>query len=318
MTTRQIMLCTLAALLPGAVVLTWHFGMGVLLNIGIALTSALIIDAIVYRLRGKPWQLDTATLTSTVLLALCLPPLLPVWMLVLACTFALVFGKHLYGGTGNNVFNPAMVGYAMLIVSFPLAMSFWPAEAVNQPAYVLAAKSGWSAGFPAHDGVTAATPLDDYRFRQARTNQEYFTGDAQTGYERWFTINLAFLLGGLLLVYLKVVPWRLPAAYLGTLMLLSAVFYDGGSSASLGSPLFHLFTGATMMAAFFIITDPVTRPAYAGGLVPFAVGIAVVTFIIRTVGGYPEGVAFGVLLMNAVSPLIDTCFQSREVRHEVA
>ena len=318
MTTRRIMLCTIAALLPGTVVFTWHFGIGVLLNIGIALASALMIDAIVYRLRGKPWRLDTATLTCAWLLALCLPPLLPLWMLVSGCAFALVFGKHLYGGTGHNLFNPAMVGYAMLIVSFPLAMSFWPAEAVNQPAQVLAAKSGWSAGFPALDGTSAATPLDDYRFREARTNQEYFTKEARDNYQKWFNINLAFLSGGLLLVCLKVVPWRLPAAYLGTLLLLSALFYDGGSSASLGSPLFHLFTGATMMAAFFIITDPVTRPAYAAGLVPFALGVALVTFIIRALGGYPDGVAFGVLLMNAASPLIDRYFQSREPGHEVA
>ncbi len=321
MKTSQIMNLTLLALLPGTGMYAWHFGTGILLNLLICAATAMITDYVVLKLRGRKWHLDHASLVTALLLGLCLPPLLPLWMAALATVFALLFGKHMYGGTGHNVFNPAMVGYAMLIVSFPLAMSFWPATAIHDPASLLEIKGALTQELPGKaifDGVTSATPLDDYKFREATTNQEYFTAAAQDNFMKWVWINAAFLLGGLMLIYLKVISWQGPAAFLGTLVLLAVVFYDGGSSASLGSPAFHLMTGATMLAAFFIITDPVSRPTYPRGILVFAVGVALITFIIRTIGGYPEGVAFAVLLMNATAPVIDQFFQTREITNEAA
>jgi len=318
MSSRQIMIYTLLALIPGVLAYTWHFGIGVLLNLAACSIAALATDFVVLKLRCRPWQTDFASILTAVLIALCLPPLLPLWIAVLGTVFALVFGKHIYGGTGHNVFNPAMVGYAMLIVSFPLAMSFWPASAANDPAVVIEAKSSLGQGFPKYDGLTSATPLDDYKFREATTNQEYFAGAAADNFQKWMTINLAFLLGGIALVYLNIVNWRVPAVFLAILASLAAVFFDSGSSASLGSPLFHLFSGATMLAAFFIITDPVSRPSFPRGILLFAACVALITFIIRSIGGYPEGVAFAVLLMNAASPIIDHYFQRQEGIHETA
>lgn len=318
MKSRQIMIYTLLALAPGALMYTWHFGIGVLLNLIICAVAALATDFVVLRLRRRSGQIDFGSILTGVLIALCLPPLLPLWIAVLGTVFALVFGKHIYGGTGHNVFNPAMVGYAILIVSFPLAMSFWPASAANDPIMVLQAKSTPGQGFPVYDGLTAATPLDDYKFREATTNQEYFTGAAADNFNKWMIINLAFLLGGIALIFLKIINWKVPAAFLAMLALLAAVFFDSGSSASLGSPMFHLFSGATMLAAFFIITDPVSCPTFPRGILVFAAGVALITFIIRTIGGYPEGVAFSVLLMNAASPIIDHYFQSRGSVHETA
>lgn len=315
MKTTAIMQTTLIALIPGALTWCYIFGIGALVNIVVAIITALLTETIVLRIRGRNLATlrdSTAVLTGA-LLGLCLPPLLPVWIVVLGVAFAMIFGKHLYGGIGNNVFNPAMVGFAVLILSFPLAMTLWPAPSLSQSINeVTSAKFSLTAGQPVYDGVTAATPLDAYKFRRGETNDEFFASQSGADWQHWAWINTAFLLGGLYLMWKKVIPWQTPVALLSTLFLLSAMFFDGGSSGSLGSPLFHLFTGATMLAAFFIVTDPVTCPGYKQGLILFGIGVGVITFIIRTQGAYPEGIAFGVLLMNAASPLIDHAFAVRD------
>ena len=171
-----------------------------------------------------------------------------------------------------------------------------------------------SAAQEHYDGITAATPLDAYKFRIASTNDEFFSvsGTQETNWQTWASINLAFLMGGLFLLYRKLIPWQIPASFLVTLGVLSLVFYDGGSSASLGSPAFTLFTGASMLTAFFIATDPVTSPGHRVGLLVFGAGVGLIVFIIRSWGAYPEGVAFAILLMNATAPLIDHVFVLRD------
>ena len=312
---------TLLALLPGFTVFAWHFGIGVLLNVAVASLTAVIGEALVLKLRSLPLSSladGTAALTGA-LLGLCLPPLLPFWMVAIGAGFAIVFGKHLYGGSGNNVFNPAMVGFAMLIISFPLAMSHWPAPFSTNSGFTDAGTSfttklNTSAAQEHYDGITAATPLDAYKFRIASTNDEFFSvsGTQETNWQTWARINLAFLIGGLFLLYRKLIPWQIPASFLVTLGVLSLVFYDGGSSASLGSPAFTLFTGASMLTAFFIATDPVTSPGHRVGLLVFGAGVGLIVFIIRSWGAYPEGVAFAILLMNATAPLIDHVFVLRD------
>jgi Na+-translocating ferredoxin:NAD+ oxidoreductase subunit D len=349
--TARIMHMTLLALLPGLAVFAWHFGTGVLLNVAVASLTAVIGEALVLKLRSRPLNSladGTAVLTGT-LLGLCLPPLLPFWMVAVGAGFAVVFGKHLYGGSGNNVFNPAMVGFAMLIISFPLAMSHWPApfstnsgstnsgstnsgptnssptnssptdSGATNSEYTVAASSfttklNTNAAQEHYDGITAATPLDAYKFRIASTNDEFFpvSGTQEINWQIWASINLAFLMGGLFLLYRKLIPWQIPASFLATLGVLSLVFYDGGSSASLGSPVFTLFTGACMLTAFFIATDPVTSPGHRVGLLVFGSGVGLIVFIIRSWGAYPEGVAFAILLMNATAPLIDHVFVLRD------
>ena len=322
---------TLLALLPGFAVFAWHFGIGVVLNVAVASLTAVIGEALLLKLRSRPLNSladGTAVLTGA-LLGLCLPPLLPFWMVAAGAGFAIVFGKHLYGGSGNNVFNPAMVGFAMLIISFPLAMSHWPApDSTNSGStnpgstntgYTVTTSSfttklNTNAAREHYDGITAATPLDAYKFRIAATNDEFFSasGTQETNWQIWASINLAFLMGGLFLLYRKLIPWQIPASFLATLGVLSLVFYDGGSSASLGSPAFTLFTGASMLTAFFIATDPVTSPGHRMGLLVFGAGVGLIVFIIRSWGAYPEGVAFAILLMNATAPLIDHVFVLRD------
>ena len=312
---------TLLALAPGFAVFTWHFGIGILLNVIVASLTAVICEALVLKLRSRPLDslADGTAVLAGALLGLCLPPLLPFWMVAIGAGFAVVFGKHLYGGSGSNVFNPAMVGFAMLIISFPLAMSHWPAPSHTNAGSIGAATSfttklNTGAAQEHYDGITAATPLDAYKFRIAATNDEFFSapGTQEINWQTWASINLAFLMGGLFLLYRKLIPWQIPASFLTTLGFLSLVFYDGGSSASLGSPAFTLFTGASMLTAFFIATDPVSSPGHRAGLLVFGSGVGLIVFIIRAWGAYPEGVAFAILLMNAVAPLIDHAFVLRD------
>ena len=308
---------TLLALTPGGLLVVWYFGAGIVFNIVVTSVVALATEALILRLRGKSITtlLDGSALLTGVLLGLALPPLLPFWMALVATVCALLFGKHLYGGLGHNLFNPAMVGFAILILSFPLAMSQWPPPSQASPApsitfmthltKTIKAKWHTQAARADYDGITRATPLDAWRFQQALSSRDFFADPAQdANRQAWQYINLAFLLGGLGLLYLGVLPWQTPLSMLVVLGGLALVFHDDKAS-SLDALALHLLSGATMLAAFFIITDPVTCPSLPTGLLCFGAGVAGITFIIRTMGAYPEGIAFGVLLMNASSPLID-------------
>lgn len=313
---------TMFALLPGIFATAYFFGWGIFSNMTICIFTAVVVEAIMLKMRAKDLisLKDGSAVLTALLLGVALPPYLPTEMLIIGTASAIIFGKHLYGGLGHNPFNPAMVGYAILIVSFPLAMSTWPlaqndifgstkyeptaAETIiNEPSF-----DGIPFDGIAFDGKTAATPLDTLKFRGAKTIQEAWTAEngfsilAGTG---WQSINIAFMLGGLVLIYFRIAHWQACFTMLLSLSLLAAIFYDGGGSASLGSPAFHLFSGGTMLVAFFMVTDPVTAPEGNTGLFIYGAGIGVITFIIRSLGGYPDGMAFAILLMNAMTPLID-------------
>ncbi len=315
MKTLSMMQWTLLALIPGTLAYACIFGVGILINILVVCGTALATEAMVMHLRGQSVRLllDGTALVAAWLLALCLPPLLPVWQAMVGIGLGLVFGKHVYGGLGKNLFNPAMVGFAILIVSFPLSMSEWPAINDHQTiAEVLAAKTRSDKADAAYDGMSRATPLDAYKFRAGLTNAEFFSPSAEINWHAWLTINLAFLLGGMILLYREIISWQAPAGFLLALSLLAMLFYDSGSSMSLGSPVFHVFSGATMLAAFFIITDPVTSPMRKELLLLYGALIGAITFLIRVTGAYPEGVAFAVLLTNACTPLMDHLASLRE------
>jgi len=287
--TNRIMIFVLAALLPGLFTSIYYFGAGIALNVMICISSCLLTEGLVQKIRNLPLNslLDGSAVVTGILIGLCLPPGISSGIVILGSAFGILFGKLLYGGLGRNLFNPAMVAYAALIISFPLAMSTWP-----------------SLLLPI-DGSSGATPLDLIKFRGAQTIDEITTVTQSLSNSPWQAINLSYLLGGIALVYFGIARWQGAIAMLLTLTILYAVFYDGGSSQSLGSPLFHLFTGGTMLAAFFIVTDPVTSPDSKYGLFIFGAGVGLLTFIIRSYGAYPDGIAFAVLLMNAMSPLID-------------
>jgi H+/Na+-translocating ferredoxin:NAD+ oxidoreductase subunit D len=325
----HIMLRVALALLPGIVVCAWFFGPGVIINIVLAITVAIAGEALMLKLRDRPlapFLSDGSAVITAMLLAIALPPLLPWWMTMLGVLFAIVVGKQLFGGLGYNPFNPAMLGYVMLLISFPREMTTWlPTLSLNEhPLSLLETlRVIFSGGLPhglSIDAVSMATPLDTMKTQlklqhnvgQILENGSIFGILSGKG---WDAVNLAFLVGGIWLLYKRIISWHIPVAVLGSLAAMSLIFY-GINPAHYTSPLFHLFGGAAMLGAFFIATDPVTASTTPRGRLYYGAGIGVLTYIIRTWGGYPDGIAFAVLLMNIAAPTIDYYTQPRVFGHD--
>ena len=312
----RMMLAVIYALIPGTLVYIHFFGFGVLINIFIAVITALICETSILKIRNrpiKPFIYDGTAVLTAILLALALPTLTPWWLPALGTAFAIIIAKHLYGGMGYNPFNPAMVGYAMLLIAFPKEMTAWiPAETHGLDFFNVLNYS-FSETLPpsmTYDALTMATPLDSIKTQLSlgytideikRTNSALFGNIAGYGWE-W--INILFLIGGLVLISIKVISWHIPVSMLGALAFMAMIFNfsDAGSYSSIS---FHLFGGAAMLGAFFIATDPVTAAVSNKGRLIYGAGIGILVYIIRTWGGYPDAIAFSVLLMNMAVPMID-------------
>jgi electron transport complex protein RnfD len=312
-----MMLLVLIALLPAAVAHIIWFGWGLTINITLGSISALACEAVALKLRGRllrPYLTDGSAILTAALLAFALPPLVPWWITISGAAFAILVAKHLYGGLGYNVFNPAMVGYAALLVSFPVQMTRWLLPSGVATADISFAQTLhiiFTGQLPfdlAWDAISGATPLASVRagliLRSTMDEihaQPIFSSLSGVG---WQWIAMAALVGGCGLLALRVIRWQIPVAMLGTIVLCAAVMHalDPGV---FDGPLFHLFSGATMLGAFFIATDPVSAATSERGRLIYGAGIGVLTYFIRVAGGYPDGVAFAVLLMNAAVPLID-------------
>ncbi|GAB6389173.1 electron transport complex subunit RsxD [Stutzerimonas marianensis] len=318
--TQRVMLQVLAATLPGVAALTWIYGAGTLINLIWASAVALACEAGVLKLRQRPvgfFLRDGSALVTAVLLALALPPYSPWWLTLIATAFAILLGKQLYGGLGQNPFNPAMIGYVVVLVSFPVEMTTWPIPHVV----------GLGAGLQHILGVTSlpdgwaqATALDVLKVNNSLTIDELWANPAfgHFGGIGSEVVNLAFLAGGLFLLHKRLFSWHAPVGMLAALALMSLVFWNGSGSDSHGSPLFHLLSGATMLGAFFIVTDPVSGATSTRGRLIFGAGVGVLVYVIRAWGGYPDGVAFAVLLMNLCAPTIDYYTRPRTYGHRKA
>lgn len=313
---QQAMKLVLLATLPGLLALFWFYGWGVLINLILAASTALLIEAGVARLRRQPMQptlSDGSALVSATLLAAALPPYCPWWLTVTAVASGLLFGKHLYGGIGKNPFNPAMLGFALAMLLFPQPMTHWPAHGMSlQAAFAQVLNLG-----QAPDAWAQATALDSLRINKSLTMDELFAANPAFGRfggrgVEW--INLAFLAGGLFLLQRRVIAWHAPVAMLGSLFVVSLLCWNGSGSDSHGSPLFHLLSGATMLGAFFIITEPVSGAKSPLARLLFGVGVGLLTYLIRTWGGYPDGVAFAVLLMNLCVPAMERFAAARQTQ----
>ena len=324
----MIMLKVLLALVPGIFAYAWIYGGGILVTIALATLTALAAEAAFLKIRQrpiKPHLMDLSAVVTAWLLALALPPLAPWWLIVVGTLFAIVIAKQLYGGLGYNPFNPAMVGYAVLLISFPLIMTKWPAPLIlaqtklsflDQLYYI------FNQVLPNDikvDAITSATPLD-YLKTHLKLNQtlsEIYQAPifGVYGAKGGEVVTGAYLLGGLYLIQQRIIGWHLPTAFLGALSAIALVFYVANPE-HFASPLFHLTSGASLLCAFFIITDPVSGPTTPRGKLYFAAGVGVLTYLIRVYGGYPDGVAFAVLIMNMCVPLIDAHTQPRVFGHE--
>ena len=322
MRTSLVMQNVLLATVPGILVLTHFFGFGTLVNILWGCTLALAFESLALMLRGRPiafYLRDYSALVTATLLCIALPPYAPWWLIAVGIAAAILLAKHLYGGLGYNPFNPAMVGYVILLISFPVQMTSWapPRGAGELPGLIQALQACFMPA--SFDGVTMATPLDVLKQNNSLLVKDLWQQNIQFGRWAgvgWEWVNIAFLAGGGWLMYRKVFTWHAPVAMLLSLTFLAAIFYDGGSSASGGSPAFHLLSGATMFGAFFIVTDPVTSAVSVRGRLVYGALIGVLVYTIRVRGNYPDAVAFAVLIMNFAAPFIDHYTQPRTYGHD--
>jgi len=318
-----IMLKVMMALLPVIGLYIWVYGPAILISLTLASITALATEAAMLKLRNrpiKPFLSDNSALLTGWLLALSIPSLAPWWMIVVGTFVAICIAKHLYGGLGSNPFNPAMVGYAVLIISFPSYMTHWLAphglsqvelNFSQQLAYI------FGAHLPAGtllDAITSATPLDTLKTQLNLEraipdifNMPMFGYVSGKGSE---IVALGLLASGIYLLAARIITWHVPVAFLGTLFGTAGLFYLI-DPAHYAPPLFHLSAGAAMLGAFFILTDPVSGPTTARGKLLFAAGAGLLTFFIRAFGGFPDGVAFATLLMNQCVPLLDAYTQPK-------
>lgn len=324
-----VMRRVLYALVPAALCHVWFFGPGLVVNFAAAAVSGLAAEAVTLKLRGRdpaPALADGSAIVTAALLAFALPPLVPGYIPAAGSVFAIVVAKQMYGGLGRNLFNPAMVGYAFLLLSFPVEMTQWVPprmgdidyEHLSLLAYLEYSFTGALPAGTTIDALTRATPLDLIKegvrggVPVTAVRASSLFGDF--GGRGWEWVSNFVALGGLYLLYTRTIRWQIPAALLAGLLLPAAVFNVLDPSIY-PSPAFHLFSGATMLGAFFIATDPVSAAAGSTGRLIFGGGIGVLIFAIRTWGGYPDGTAFAVLLMNAAVPLIDRYTQPRVFGH---
>ncbi|OON40421.1 electron transport complex subunit RsxD [Izhakiella australiensis] len=333
--TSKIMLLVLIAAIPGIAAQWYYFGWGNLIQVAIAIVTALAAEGLALKLRNSPvlpsWSDYSAVLTA-LLLGISIPSLAPWWMVVIGTAFAIIIAKQLYGGLGQNPFNPAMIGYVVLLISFPVQMTSWlpPTELqassagfVDSLAVIFSGHS--LSGESLHqlregiDGISQATPLDNFKTGLTAGHhasqllaQPIYSGVlAGLG---WQWINVGFLLGGLFLISRNTIRWHIPLSFLLSLTLCAAIGWLIAPDKFV-SPLIHLFSGATMLGAFFIATDPVTASTTNKGRLIFGALIGLLVWLIRSFGGYPDGVAFAVLLANITVPLIDYYTQPRVYGH---
>lgn len=313
----NIMLMVILALIPGLLIYIYFFGFGVLLNIFLATMTAIIAEYIILRIRNLPTKVflsDYTAILTAWLLALSIPSIAPWWIIVIGTLFSIIVAKHFYGGIGSNIFNPAMIGYAILLISFPAIMTKWQTP-LNTIDFNMAV-SIFINGLGNYDGVVSATPLDYLKTELTQDkNITQILNEPLAKLNQMQWVGFGFLLGGIFLLLTKIITWHLPIIYLLTLFIISSFFHliDPTQFAPFQ---FHLLNGGTMLAAFFIITDPVSGPTTPKGKIIFAFLIAVLVYIIRIFGGYPEGIAFAVIFANICVPLIDSLTQPKVFGHE--
>lgn len=291
LTNRKIMYLVALSLLPAGLAGIYIFGLSSLKVILISILACVVSEALFLKIRNRDPRiaLDGSAILTGLLLAYNLPPEIPFWIPVIGGVVSIIIGKQIFGGLGHNIFNPALVGRVFLQISWPVYMTTW-----KNPRWAV-------------DAVSTATPLAK-------------EGAASFSYMDLFLGNhggcigevciLALLIGAAILFFTRIISFHIPASFIGTVMVLGWIF--GGEGFFKGDFIFHLFAGGLVLGAFFMATDYVTRPLTKKGKIVFGIGCGVLTILIRLKGGYPEGVSYAILFMNAVVPIIDRYTKTRK------
>ncbi|WP_372800681.1 RnfABCDGE type electron transport complex subunit D [Lutibacter sp.] len=307
-TSKKLMYDVVIALIPAFLVSLYVFGIRAFIVTAVAIISCLLFEYLIqkYLMKTKVTIGDGSALLTGILLAFNLPSGLPIWMIVIGSLVAIGIAKLSFGGLGFNIFNPALVGRVFLLVSFPVQMTMWPTAVENNTTIA--------------DAVTGATPLGVIKeglmfgdtmstiATKIPSTVELFLG--LTGGSIGEMSSLALLIGGMYLIIRKVITWHIPITMLVTMAVMTGIFWMVNPE-QYANPLIHILSGGALLGAFFMATDLVTSPVTKKGMIVFAIGIAVITVVIRLFGAYPEGVSFAILIMNAFVPLINTYFKPR-------
>ena len=327
---RKVMWLVVLSLLPATINSVYMYGMQVVILVGTAILSAVLAEAVYqFLLKRSITALDGSAVITGLLLAMNVPPHVPAWMVGIGSAFAIIIAKQLFGGIGFNIFNPALAGRAFLMASWPVEMTtMWhPFTSGN----VLSSTLPQAHGLPqkAVDSISSATPLGvlkegpgmvqefgvmpqqlhDFLFSNTML-KSLFMGNI--GGCIGETSALFILIGALFLLYRKIITWHIPVSYIGTVAVIMLTYYlFTGSEMPYRATLFHLLSGGLMLGAFYMATDMVTSPVTAKGMIIFGIGCGIITSVIRLWGGYPEGVSYSILLMNAAVPLIDRLTKPR-------
>ena len=342
--TSGLMRLVIYAVLPGIIAQWYFFGWGNIIHITLAIFTALLCEFFTLSLRSNTKNIskqifDGSAILTAILLGICLPAIAPWWISVMGAAFAILVVKQLYGGLGNNPFNPAMAAYVMLLISFPVQMTSW-----QPPLYLMSIDLDFAntvttifTGFTNEgysveqlrtniDGFTMATPLDTLKtnlglsltvFETIQNGVFSNNSSSSLGFAfGWEWVNIAFLAGGLVLIAKKAIAWQTPLSFLVSLFVCSFIAYSISPDSS-ASTLFHWLTGGCMLGAFFILTDPVTGATSVKGRLIIGALAGLLVYLIRTYGGYPDGVAFAVLLCNMAAPLVDQYTRPRTYGHEI-
>jgi electron transport complex protein RnfD len=325
LSTRSVMIDVIIGLVPAMAAAGYYFRVHALVLIGVCVVSSVATEWLCNVIRKKANSLDDFSAVVTgIILALSLPPGLPVWAAVIGSAFAIAIGKMVFGGLGANIFNPAMAGRTFLTASFGVLMTTWMVPATIDSATTAIDPDNRIESMTDEGLVharTQATPLawskqaikskgesDDYNAGDYNNELLLYTFTGNVGGCLGETSAIALIIGGLYLLIRKTINLHISLAVLLSAFIFSGIAYLINSDAYV-PPWFHLTSGGMLLCAFFIATDPVTAPLTRRGMWLFGIGVGTLTMLIRIVGEYPEGVMFSVLLMNAVTPLIDRLFQ---------
>lgn len=282
----------LIALVPAFLVSLYCFGLGALVVTLVSVASCVVFEYLIqkYLFKREPTITDGSAILTGVLLAFNLPSNLPAWIVILGALFAIGVGKMSFGGLGNNIFNPALVGRVFLLISFPAQMTTWPVAGVFPLTYT--------------DAQTGATTLSLMHFTKDIAGVAP-SAIGLTGGSLGEVSELALLLGFAYLLYRRIITWHIPVAIIGTVAVFTTILYLFNPT-ELYNPLIHLTSGGLMLGAVFMATDYVTSPMTKRGSLIYGVGIGLLTVLIRVFGSYPEGMSFSILIMNGLTPLINT------------
>lgn len=313
-TSKKLMYDVLYALIPAFLVSIYVFGLGALVVTSVAVVSCILFEYLIqkYLLKTDVTISDGSALITGIILAFNVPSSLPIWMIILGSLIAIGVAKLSFGGLGYNIFNPAMVGRVFLLVSFPVQMTSWPTPIENNTSLVDVVSGETTLGI-IKEGLMYGDTMTDISSKLPSMTDLLFGFTSGSIGEM---SAVALILGGIFLLIRKVITWQLPVTILVTIAVLTGIFWLINPD-QYANPLLHILSGGAILGAFYVATDPVTSPMTKKGMIIFAIGIGIITVVIRLFGAYPEGISFAIIIMNAFVPLINSYFKPRRFGNKI-